>query len=1060
MLNQRVRRRLMAGTIIAGAVIFSNAAIAQSTPDALPNKAKSADSDVIIVTGSRIQSPNLTSAAPVTVVSAQDVKLTGTTRVEDLLNALPQVFAGQASTLSNGADGTATVDLRGLGPRRTLVLVNGRRLLPGDPTTSAADINAIPAALIKRIDVLTGGASATYGADAVSGVVNFIMDTNFTGIKFDGQISTYQHNNTDTTLTPALDARTASGLVGYGYPRGNSVDGRATDATLTIGSAFGDNRGHVTAYAGYRKVNPITQDQRDYSSCVLQNVNPAGGAKPSQAQLDAARANIRCGGSGTSAEGNFVDGTSNSYHVAAGRTFAPGFTRYNFAPTNYYQRPDERYTAGLFAHYDVSDAFKPYLEAMFMDDRTIAQIAPSGDFGNTKTVNCDNPLLSASQLGLVCTPANLITGFTTATATAPASPLSGYTNPGAPLWFDGKTGALTNGTGLVQTPGSYNEGYMQLLRRNVEGGPRIDDREHTEIRGVIGAKGDLGSVWSYDTYYQYGRTTLNETYSNDLSVIKLNRALDVVTAPNGTVECRSVLNGTDPACVPYNVFTLGSVTPAAATYLQGIGQQHGVNEEQVANASFTGKLGKYGIKSPFAEEGVLINVGAEYRRESLVLNANQEFRLGDLAGQGAPTLNIAGKLNVVEAFGEVQVPIVRGGAIYDLSFNGGYRVSHYTTSGTDDTGKISSNKFDTGTYKLELEFAPIKDIRFRASLNRASRAPNLQELYATGRTALDGTSDPCSGGSPTASLAACQLSGVTAAQYGKITPNPAAQYNGFLGGNANLTPEKATTKTLGVVLQPRFAPRLALSVDYYDIKITNAITTIGADNIINACVNGVAVACKLVHRSPSNGSLWLGADGFITDTELNIGGQSTRGIDFNGSYSSKLGTLGTLSLSFVGTALQNLKTDTGLAGTPYDCVGLFGANCGTPNPKWRHQARVSFNTNGGVGLSLRWRYFAAVNVDYTSTNAILNNPAYSTFGSHINPQSYFDLASTFSVAKRFTLRLGANNLLDKSPPLVTSGASGGKVPSSCAGTVCNGNTYPAVYEALGRYLYANVTVQF
>ena len=343
----------------------------------------------IIVTGSRIPQPNLTSAAPVTVVSDQDIKLSGSSRIEDVLNQLPSVGAAQAAGQSNGATGTAEVDLRYLGPKRSLVLLNGRRLTPGDPneTNQSADLNQLPSSLIKRVEVLTGGASSVYGADAVAGVVNFILDTEFSGIRFDGQISTYQHNNNNPGVTGGLSVRDINEARGFTIPSGSTWGGRSFDGTVTIGSGFDDGRGHALAYFGYRKVKPILQDERDFSNCVIQNT---GTGVP------------RCGGSATANPGSvvyFIPGQTSSTLGALGPgTIAQGGSNlYNFAPLNYFQRPDERYIAGAFANYEINDAIKPYLEFMFMDDRTLAQIAPSGDFGNTSTINCNNPLLSAAQ---------------------------------------------------------------------------------------------------------------------------------------------------------------------------------------------------------------------------------------------------------------------------------------------------------------------------------------------------------------------------------------------------------------------------------------------------------------------------------------------------------------------------------------------------------------------------------------------------------------------------------------------------------------------------------------
>ena len=997
----------------------------------------------IIVTGSRIPQPNLTAGAPVTVVSSQDIKLQGTTRVEDMLNALPQVSAGQASGVSNDATGTATVDLRGLGVERTLVLVNGRRLMPGDPNDSAADLNAIPEALVKRVEVLTGGASSTYGADAVAGVVNFILDTDFKGIRVDGQYSFYQHNNNNKIVPPLLDARQAQGFAGYDYPTGSVSDGSQYNISVSIGAGFDDNRGHVVGYFGYRDIKAIAQNQRDYSACTIQNTNAT---------------TLQCGGSATSAEGNVLlydtritAGTSTFFTFGPNRTLIPGITRFNFAPTNYFQRPDKRYTGGFFAKYEVSDAIKPYLEFMFMDDRTLAQIAPSGNFANTLSINCGdngnptangNPLLSAQQAAQACgRPENLITGF------LGNFPLTNQTNPdpAAPpvVFIDPVTGQ------------QYNRGFFQLLRRNVEGGPRVADLQHTQFRGVVGTKGDLGSAWNYDVYYSYGRTNYSQVYRNEFSIARLNRALDVVTGPGGTPVCRSALTGEDTRCVPYDIFG-GGVSEGAINYLDATGFQKAVISEKVASAVVTGQLGDYGIKFPSAERGVGVAVGVEYRKESLNLQVDQAFATGDLTGQGGATLPIQGSFNVKEIFGELQVPIIEKGFIDLLTLNTGYRYSKYKVS--------NGNEYSTDTWKIGIEFAPVKDIRFRGSYNRAARAPNIQELFEPQAVGLDGSEDPCSGFVLTAADVGCLAQGLSVGD--RVAPNPAGQYNALLGGNPNLTPEKATTKTLGFVFQPSFVPGFALTVDWYDIKVKNAIQDFGSDAIVGFCAQTAdPFACSLVNRNPITGSLWLTTDGFITNLERNIGSVHTRGVDIGASYSRQIGTLGTLGLSFQGSWLDRFRIDNGLS-EPYDCVGYYGSICSQgadgvpsgPNAKWKHRARASFNMNNGVGLSLQWRYISAVIVDFRNPSATTAGP-FDQFSARLGAQSYFDLAATYRLGDHFNFRLGVNNILDREPPLVSSGRANGTL-NQCPTGPCNGNTFPGTYDALGRYIFFGVTVEY
>ena len=1074
-----IRARILATTLLSSASLFASSAYAQDAQPAEPPatdvsqpadpveaqaepSTASTDQRVdeprdIVVTGSRIPQPNLESAAPVTVVSGQDIKLQGTTKIEDLLNSLPSVSGSQSSGQSISSTGTATVDLRGLGTNRTLVLINSRRVAPGDPFTgSAADINIIPSSIVKRVEVLTGGASSTYGADAVAGVVNFIMDTSFTGIRFDGQYSVAQHNNDNPgvggglTMRDILEERQDQGLAGYDYLTGSVVDGGTFDGTVSIGGNFDDDRGHALAYFGYRKAKAITQDRRDYSTCTIQN---KGSGVP------------QCGGSATSGNGNIViyDDPRGTGVTSTIYTFTPGgglenrVTLYNFAPLSYYQRPDERYVAGVFADYEIDESIKPYLEFMFMDDRSIAQIAPSGNFGNTQIINCDNPLMSAAQRAIICDADNLITGFL---GTYPLVPSTNDANPGAPPidFIDPTTGT------------TYNKAFMQVLRRNVEGGPRRADFQHTSFRGVLGVQGDLGKVWSYDGFFQYGRVNYTQVFTNEVANSKLLRALDVIDDPRTPAAdsiCRSALDGTDPSCVPYNLFGgEGAVSQAAVEYIAGIGIMKAQTSEQVANLSFTGQLGEYGIQTPWAEDGVGVNIGAEYRNESFELVPDQAFQSGDLNGQGGATLPTTGDFRVLEWFAEAQLPIVQNGFIDDLSLNVGYRKSFYRTS--------AGRKYDTNTFKIGVEFAPIRDIRFRGAYNRAVRAPNIQELFDPIAVGLSGSNDPCAGHVIQANEYGCIATGLSVGQ--RTAENPAGQYNGLLGGNPDLKPETATTKTLGLVLQPRILPRFALTIDFYDIKVKEAIRSFGADAVLLDCVaNSTAASpapsCALVERD-AGGSIWLipgsqAGAGFVNDLPQNVGALQTSGIEFNSSYSHRLGGLGNLSASFIGTYLRKYKVDNGLTQV-YDCAGLHGPTCSAegssgnnaPLPRWRHKLRTTLQMSNGIGLSLQWRRIGKVKAETLTDNVSLHGDFNFDPGLRIKAQDYFDLAATASFGDHYNFRMGVNNILDKNPPLVTSGSGSRSGSNLCPTLSCNGNTYPSSWDHLGRYLYAGFTLDF
>ena len=1013
---------LVLGMALAAAPAYAGDVSVASILDGAASQAPAADTGTIVVTGSRIANPNLKSISPISSINSADIAASGTVKVEDLLNQLPQVFAAQSSTLSNGSDGTASISLRNLGSNRTLVLIDGRRLMPGDPSTSAADINFIPESLLKRVDVSTGGASATYGADAVAGVVNFVMDTDFTGFKMDLNNGLYQDGSHNSFMQSVLNKKATSD--GYGYPIGNVADGDNFDGTLSYGTKFADGRGHISAYFGYRHAEAVTQNQRDYSACTLASATSCGGS--ATAGLGNAVYWIPAGASATSTLGALGQGklTTGSKNI------------FNYAPTNYYQRPDDRYTAGAFANYDAGPSAHLYMELMFMSDHSLAQIAPSGDFGNTLTINCSNPLLTAQQSALLCTPTNTVIGY-----------LGTY-----PV-----TNGFVTANGMPTTPltaAAAGTAYFQLLKRNVSGGPRSDDLNHKDFRGVWGSKGDLGKSWTYDAYLQYGQVKYNETYRNDVSINALTNALNVVSV-GGVAQCASAA-AVSAGCVPYDVFSGNGVSQAATNYVTAVGSKTGKNTETVADLSLTGNLSNYGIKSPKSENDVMLNIGGEFRHETVLLEPDQEFTTGDLAGQGGPTLKQNGHYSVAEFITELNAPLVTHGASNVLNLDAGFRYSHYTYGGNtydannNVTGSASPS-FNTVTWKIGLTFQPISDITLRGGINRAVRAPNINEMFASPHVANDGATDPCSNGPITAADAGC-LSQANVRLGQNITANPAGQYNGLEGGNTSLTPEVSITKSLGAVLTPHAIPGLSLSVDYYDINIKNAITTIGADAILSACgaAPGSSI-CNLIHRDTA-GSLWLTPAGYVTDVYQNIGGIDTRGIDINMQLRRKIGST-TVTAGVDGTYLTRFLVNNGVTAT-YDCAGYYGVTCGQPTPHWRHKANVGITTVGGVTAQLAWRYVGTASVDYLNSSSSVYKASYTTatYGAVIGSQSYFDLSMAANIMSRFTWRLGVNNLTDKNPPIVTT--------PECAGVVCNGNTYPGTYDALGRYLYTSVVMKF
>ena len=963
--------------------------VAQSyaqTPAATPEKIEK-----IEVTGSRIPAANLESTSPITTLDAQSIKVDGLRSVENLLNNLPQVFADQGGNVSNGSTGTATVNLRGLGASRTLVLVNGRRLPAGSPRIYAADLNQIPAPLIKRVEILTGGASAIYGSDAVAGVVNFILNDKFEGAQFEVNQSFNNHQQHDHSgIADVINARAISNTSQFKIPDNKSADGKIFDMSMLLGGNFANGKGNATVFFNYKKEDALLQSERDFTSCSAGNATRSTTSVTNGITLPAG---FRCGGSSTSFPGRFIVAAGNRTVADADgnvRPYVAANDQYNFGPLNYFQRPSERYGFNASANYDLFDNAKLYSEFSFHDDRTVAQIAPSGLFGydasGANAIQCENPFLSASwRTALGCT-------GTTGTADA------------------------------------------LIFRRNVEGGGRQDDIRHTSYRTVIGIKGEFAKFWNYDVFAQSGKVVYQETYKNDFSIARTALALDAVRDTAGNIVCRSGA----PGCVPYNIWALGQINPASVAYLATPGFQKGFTEQKVQGANVSADLGNYGLKLPSAQNGVGVAFGLERRTERLQLDTDSAFSTGDLAGQGGPTIGLGGGYTIKEVYGEVRVPLIEGKNFADLlSMNGSVRHSDYNTSQKTDS------------YGLGIEWAPVKQVRLRGSGQKAVRAANVIDLFtAQGVALFDLPADPC-GPSQTATAAQCARTGVTAAQYGStLLDSPAGQYNYLQGGNAALKPETSDSYTFGTVFT--VGKNFSASIDYFNIKVTKVIGVAPPGTILNQCLQtGSAAFCDLVRRDRL-GTLWALPAGQIISTNQNLGALKTAGIDVSLDYVQKLPAFGGLKFNLTGTYLKDATSEPVVGLGAYNCVGLHGANCGIPTPEWRHKFRTTWETPWGLDVATTWRHIGKVSQEGISDNPLLNNSGIADKDRTLGERNYLDLAAAYTLTKKITLRAGVNNVFDRDPPL--SGLVGAGVG--------NGNTYPQVYDALGRRFFFNVTAAF
>lgn len=609
-LRDAITFALAVGLSGPGLAFAQDAAAQQTTPPAESQEAT--ELDTIVVTGTRIQSQTVTSSSPVTEIQGEEFLFTGSTRTEDLINQYPQMSPAFDAFTNNGALGYATVDLRGLGPQRTLTLVNGFRLPPG--AGEVPDISIVPTAAIKRVDLLTGGASAVYGSDAIAGVVNFVLDDEFEGVTVSAGYSAYQHDNDNDYIQGLMDARD------FDYPTGDSgFDGASRNIDLVVGSSFADGRGHAMAWATWRKNDPLFQGQRDYSSCAL---NAAGTA---------------CGGSATNAtgnfyvfqydaEGDFIPGSQASLNPDGSGSFVDSYgAPYNFAPINYYQRPDERYTFGTSLKYEINEHFRPYVETMFSSKKDAVQIAESGAFFTLlPELACTDPLI-----GSLCAD----------TGMDPTLPVNIY-----------------------------------VAKRNVEGGPRINHTQNTQWRVVAGVEGALDEAWSYNASFVHGETSNDLQGFNDFLSDRIVEA--ILGCPDGSFA----------GCLPYNVFIPGGVTPEAAAALSGTSMNKTSTELNMVNAYVTGDTGR---ALPWVDENISLVMGAEWRETKFDFTADSDSQAGNFAGAGGPATPVGGKTSVTEVFLETAVPLLRGdGAFKALDLDLGYRVSDYGNSGTASTWKV------------------------------------------------------------------------------------------------------------------------------------------------------------------------------------------------------------------------------------------------------------------------------------------------------------------------------------------------------------------------------------
>ncbi|MDB5717797.1 MAG: tonB dependent receptor family protein [Sphingomonas bacterium] len=946
----RVTGVSMTSLALALAVPFSPAAAQDAaaptgnegaTPAAVTAQPDAAapEAETIVVTGSRIARSGFSTPTPVTVVGEERLQALAITNVADALNQLPSFRASSSPANQQtfgGSVGARVLDLRGLGAPRTLVLVDGRRFVPST-SEGTVDVNLIPSGLVQRTEVVTGGASAVYGSDAVAGVVNFILDRRFEGFKADIQAGISERGD-DANQFASFTAGSKLGERGH----------------VTIAAEYENNEGLAGCYearqwcAQERSIVGNTPAGRFGlpSSVITSDVHPSTLAPGGliNRSLDAAGRPVFANVANDPLRGIqfLADGTPApfAYGQLAGPLFMIGGDNHNRNPylsSVLLKVPVERYSAYGSLSYDLTDDLKGFVDLSFGRVKGTTLSSTFRDFNGSLIGNIqrDNAYLPASIA-----------------ATMAANGISQLTF--------GRAGFDLGSPKAVSTTKTY--------------------------RAVAGLEGSLGSSWRWDAYYQYGRTDFRQDISNDPINPNLRKATDAVRTASGAIACRVNVDAStandDPACVPINLFGENRFSDAARSYVLGTGFQTTRNTQHVAAANISGDLFNIGTRP------VSLSVGGEWRRNAIngatdPISAINGFWV--LNGQA-----VNGKQTVKEAYAETVVPLLTETRFArSLELNGAVRYTDYSDSGSVTTWKAG------GVYE------PVRAVRFRVTRSRDIRAPNLSELRGPQTKTTVGLTDPLTG----------------------FQANPVVTR----GANPNLGVEKADSFTAGVVIAPTggFFSRMRLSVDYYNLKVKDAIGLLGAQTLVQRCTQGATEFCPLVSRDPAGNIL------SVQDVLLNANALKTTGFDVEFDYRQSLGNAGDLSLRMLATIVKDLIT-TDSAGS-LDRAGQTGSRAGTilGVPDYTLDGLLTY-TKGPGSATLHGRYIPAgsYNVSFIGPD----DPSYavtlptSVNNNRVPGRFYLDLAATMKVAvssdREFELYGSINNLLDRDPPAIPSGNLG------------------------------------
>jgi len=987
------------------ALLAGTAASAALAVTAVPAFAQDSGSSVekVTVTGTRLKKRDYNTTSPVTTIGSQTFELTQTNSVERLLNDLPSLVPGNTFTSNNaGGEDFATLDLRGLGPNRTLILVNGQRL-PASSTTGVTDISTIPAGLVDRVEVVTGGASAVYGSDAMAGVVNFILKKDFEGMELtasagqaerglgeerniqamiggnfaggNGNITVFgEYFSREGVLQSEQDFSRLSQAVCYSNGTYFPCDSAAEAAAVINGGGFVTiNGGSVTPPWG----TVINNALNPFSAALINanlDQNPAPGIQNNfvgqNLDCNAATAPTNYAGGNLS----FNDAGQLTPFIGGGITSAcrvpdrsAGSSRYNFAPDNYIVLPAERYNVSMFGHYDIEKDLTLNFGVMYSDSSQRVQLA------------------ATPAQGLVVSYGPTMQAFIAGVAPDLAYALSTRPNPFADFTMD---------------------------YRWSDAGLRIADFENSSLNLSASLQGKINEDWSWEIAGSFADIDAVSRAQNSVNKTAISQGLagcaqrtaggNLILGDGDDVDVPLGANAL-PFCTPLDIFGPGNLTDAMRNFVQ----VNTWSRTQVEEAILSGFLSGEWVDLTGAG-AMSVVAGGEYRYSKASFQVDNEQRTGNIFGFNA-TQDQNGALDVFEGYTEVSIPLVKDQPfMYFLGVEGGYRISDYSTAGI------------VHTYKYGGEYSPFEWLKFRGVYNKATRAASVFESFQSGDQGFPGYTDPCNDGlvvdgvpaNTNVTVTECTSAGINPLLMSGFTQTN-QQVEAFAFGNPNLAPETAETTTYGIVLQTGNdwfgIGNLRGSVDHYEIQIDNIIAAFGAQFFINDCyIGNNPASCANVVRDPLTGQI-----DFVNTSRGNQGTRTTEGYDIQVDYRldlADIGLGGILSINELYSIIDSYKINA------TEFAGSTSAGIGGGIFDWKSVLSVTYQLDDWT-LFGRWSY-----VPELSERGFGTEYGFAGVTPYAPAASYVDMAVKYTPAEWLAVTLTVNNIADEGAPQTVNGS--------------------------------------